>query len=225
MSVINKQFTINDCSIYTFYMNNKDDPLYPEAEERLATNGKMARYFCPDALKKYALRKGNKITEGCDKHLREKKRKAALNEVTSAMQQQLEALRRENNELKTDLNNLRGMTYEDGELLDYDDILCRAMKYKKKVGIYFLISDLEIIYIGQSINIHSRIGTHCREGFKSFDKVSYIECSENDLNRLETKYIYKFQPKHNITKQGKLCVPCGDTASLLHLSLKRGTAW
>lgn len=65
-------------------------------------------------------------------------------------------------------------------------------------GIYFLIKDNKIVYVGQSVNIFKRIKNHKRT--KDFDYYNYIllpEVSDNRLNDVEMKYIAAFSPKYN----------------------------
>ena len=62
-------------------------------------------------------------------------------------------------------------------------------------GIYFLISDGVVIYVGQSCDVHSRIVAHMRE--KAFDRVAFISCNPRHLNLLESLYIHLLQPPMN----------------------------
>jgi len=69
--------------------------------------------------------------------------------------------------------------------------------------IYCLIEDNEIVYVGKTINIQSRILTHKRGEFKNFDSFSIIaklpnEISDLELLKLEEKYIKLLKPKYNI---------------------------
>ncbi len=65
-------------------------------------------------------------------------------------------------------------------------------------GIYFLIHETKIVYIGQGIDIHVRISTHIQEDKKIFDEIRYIECAKENLNQLEKSMIVKYHPKYNI---------------------------
>lgn len=65
------------------------------------------------------------------------------------------------------------------------------------VGIYFLFQDQELVYVGQSFSIYSRIGTHCADREKVFNRVAIILCDVSELDALETQYIFKFKPKFN----------------------------
>ena len=67
----------------------------------------------------------------------------------------------------------------------------------------YLIEDNEIVYVGKTINIQSRILTHKRGEFKNFDSFSIIaklpnEISDLELLKLEEKYIKLLKPKYNI---------------------------
>ena len=76
-------------------------------------------------------------------------------------------------------------------------ILNRAVKFSPTSGIYFLIKDQEIVYVGKSVNIQTRLGVHLNEGAIDFDSYSFIECGQAEMNNLEMEYILRFQPRHN----------------------------
>ena len=59
-------------------------------------------------------------------------------------------------------------------------------------GVYFLIERNEVVYVGQSVNVFSRMREHCKS--KRFDSYSYISCPREDLNVLESLYIHVFRP-------------------------------
>lgn len=67
--------------------------------------------------------------------------------------------------------------------------------FRKIIGIYFLFNDNQLCYIGQSIDILSRICSHAKE--KVFTSYAFIECSENELNDIERAYIEKYTPELN----------------------------
>jgi len=66
-------------------------------------------------------------------------------------------------------------------------------------GIYFLCKNGKIQYIGQAVNVASRVITHITEGLKDFDSVFFITCSINRLTQLESSLIRYFQPELNKT--------------------------
>jgi excinuclease UvrABC nuclease subunit len=63
-------------------------------------------------------------------------------------------------------------------------------------GIYLLINNDEIIYIGKSLTPKQRVGIH-QYSNKKFDSYYIISCNEEELRDLEAKYIFKYHPKHN----------------------------
>lgn len=68
--------------------------------------------------------------------------------------------------------------------------------------IYFLVSGDEVIYVGQTLDLNRRAYQHSRpdltEGkVKSFDNISFIECSSFYANNVEAFYIAKFTPIFN----------------------------
>jgi hypothetical protein len=93
----------------------------------------------------------------------------------------------------------------DQPLLDEDAILLLAGVRRKRCGVYFLVNDDEIVYVGQSINIHQRIGEH--EKTKIFTTFTYVECSYEELNKIEARYIDMFKPKYNYNSLGRLVMP------------------
>jgi hypothetical protein len=83
--------------------------------------------------------------------------------------------------------------------MNEEDIIknSKEYKYSKNIcGIYFLIKDGKIVYVGQSVNILERIKTHYYS-LKEFNRFYYIECKKEELNKLEGEYIFKFFPIYN----------------------------
>jgi len=77
------------------------------------------------------------------------------------------------------------------------EILERAREYFTKCGIYFLIDHGDIVYVGQSVNVESRVATHAIEGTKEFSHYSFVPCEKQHLNNIEALYIKHFDPKYN----------------------------
>jgi hypothetical protein len=77
-------------------------------------------------------------------------------------------------------------------------ILGMAKSVKRTCGIYFLMHEREIVYVGQSVNCHARMGTHLNDDLKVFDSYFIIECPANRLDELEAKYIVQLRPKYNL---------------------------
>ena len=63
-----------------------------------------------------------------------------------------------------------------------------------KNGIYLLINDEEVVYVGQTKSGLRRIMQH---NDKVFNKYSFVETPLDELDYYEDIYIMKFQPKYN----------------------------
>lgn len=85
--------------------------------------------------------------------------------------------------------------------MDTKEIIDISVPYLKMQGTYFLIDQGEIVYIGQSRNVFSRLNVHRPGRFKMnfpFDSVSIIQVAHpDDLVSLEDYFILKFRPRHN----------------------------
>lgn len=82
-------------------------------------------------------------------------------------------------------------------LFEANEIVSRSFEIGRVTGIYFLIANGEVVYVGQSINVHARVASHMAE--KHFDRVAIVECSAPNLDELELLYIQKFKPSLNIS--------------------------
>lgn len=67
---------------------------------------------------------------------------------------------------------------------------------QKTPGIYFLVHEKVVVYVGQSVNVYGRAFTHTD---KVFDSVYYLPCPENELLKLESQWIAKLKPIYNMT--------------------------
>lgn len=67
------------------------------------------------------------------------------------------------------------------------------------VGVYFLIHNEEVVYVGQSHDIIARVRAHRNDYRKRklFDSVRYIECESERLDAMEYRCIELFKPKYN----------------------------
>ncbi len=64
-------------------------------------------------------------------------------------------------------------------------------------SIYFLFCGEELVYIGQSVSLSSRISTHRQEGYKAFDRVFYMPVEYERLDEVERREIIKHRPRYN----------------------------
>lgn len=70
----------------------------------------------------------------------------------------------------------------------------RLIEVQHTVGVYFLCDNDEVVYVGQSIDVGSRIRQHTD---KEFSRAFCLPCPEEDLNRVEAAFIALFKPKYN----------------------------
>ncbi len=65
-------------------------------------------------------------------------------------------------------------------------------------GVYLLMRDGEIVYVGQSGNVYSRIAKHMDTARFTFDAFSIFGCSDKDGRlKMEAELIHKYQPSEN----------------------------
>jgi hypothetical protein len=62
-------------------------------------------------------------------------------------------------------------------------------------GVYILYYGPHPMYVGQSINVFTRIKDH--RGDKAFDAVFFFPCPVEDLNKKEAFFIRKLRPLYN----------------------------
>jgi excinuclease UvrABC nuclease subunit len=74
------------------------------------------------------------------------------------------------------------------------DLLSASVARLPVCGVYFLFKENELIYIGKSTNIYTRLGGHKD---KKFDRVTAVECDEANLGAIEYALIAAYQPKLN----------------------------
>ena len=78
-------------------------------------------------------------------------------------------------------------------------------------GIYFLIKDHGIAYVGQSVHAASRVVSHSRE--KDFDAAYFLPVPRSELDRIEGALIRFFEPPLNgrMREGGKVTAPAERT--------------
>lgn len=77
-----------------------------------------------------------------------------------------------------------------------DEILLARMPANNMTGIYFLINNDKIRYVGQTVNIFHRLAQHKRND-KVFDSYAFIPCEKEQLNELEKTYLDLLMPEEN----------------------------
>lgn len=93
--------------------------------------------------------------------------------------------------------------------LTESEIVATANYHQHLCGIYFLVDGGHVVYVGQSVNVPARIGSHQKEGLKKFTRTAWIPCPSHCLDLLETIYIIAIRPKYNggENRDARLTVP------------------
>lgn len=74
--------------------------------------------------------------------------------------------------------------------------LCRHT-YDDNSCVYFLVEREEVVYVGQTNNLHVRIRQHRRENSKTFDYVAYVSMAADIAKATESALIRYLCPKYN----------------------------
>jgi len=85
-----------------------------------------------------------------------------------------------------------------------EQIVQNSLAWERHVGVYFLISEKKVVYVGQSVQVPSRVQAH---NDKKFDSVAVIRCNEDQLDRLESLYIHFLKPALNGSYNGAMAAP------------------
>lgn len=81
------------------------------------------------------------------------------------------------------------------EELSKMDGLKEVLDFERPSGVYFLINDGRVVYVGQTREIMLRLYTHRKQ--KDFDKVYMIEVPNQELDTVERKLIKVLDPPLN----------------------------
>ena len=71
----------------------------------------------------------------------------------------------------------------------------RVSPNSKKSGVYLLLKDNVVMYVGESGNIMQRLYSHKNKDY--WDKFAYVESNRKERVIAETLYIDKFKPRYN----------------------------
>lgn len=96
------------------------------------------------------------------------------------------------------------------DILTETEIVSRADRRIQLSGIYFLVKDGRIVYVGQAQDVDVRIAQHRKT--KDFDEFTYIQAMGDQLDLLESIYIHHFRPELNARRGGKIVAPLDPSA-------------
>jgi hypothetical protein len=84
----------------------------------------------------------------------------------------------------------------DGSTLTAEQIVAAAVPFRATPGVYFLVAQGEVVYVGQSVNVYARVQGHAAS--KKFDSWFYVPAELAELNDLERLYIEALAPPLNV---------------------------
>ena len=82
---------------------------------------------------------------------------------------------------------------------DIKELIYSTLGSEPVCGVYELFLDDELIYVGQSKQVQSRIMNHLRNKEIRFDSFNITECDKSELNDIEAEYIIERNPVRNKT--------------------------
>lgn len=80
--------------------------------------------------------------------------------------------------------------------INESEVRARAKPVIHSHYLYFLLDNLEIVYVGQTKCVESRVQQHLNVG-RVFDSYSSIDIYDQIPNEIEADYIVKFNPRDN----------------------------
>lgn len=115
-----------------------------------------------------------------------------LTKKIKELTEKLSALKREEECLSVSLPLLKKTLLREHEIVKN----CSPWDKVSEVlsGVYFLILNKKVVYVGQSKNILVRI---CAHKDKKFDSFAFLTCRENEMDIIESLYIHLLQPEQN----------------------------
>lgn len=79
------------------------------------------------------------------------------------------------------------------------DIISMSVPAERVSGIYFLIQNSEIVYIGKSVDAAGRLVSHIHGKKVKFDRLFFMRVATSKLDEVERHYISTFNPGLNRT--------------------------
>ena len=127
--------------------------------------------------------------------LEQKERAAAYMDARDSLKCEIKELEDKLNSLKRlELVNKTALTLTGRTLLREEEIVNAANTWELATGVYFLVDGNKVVYVGQSVNVYSRIAQHHS---KAFDSFAFIPCKKEILDSLESLYIHILRPPLN----------------------------
>jgi hypothetical protein len=162
------------------------------------------RDYWKDPVKKKARLEKMAHTRFLNKQIEMKRRSQQLSEFDE-LSRSIVRLKKQKDELEANIKQILPQTktiFEDACLTDITihnefEIIAASVPFKPMCGIYFLIKEKKVVYVGQSVNVPARVASHFHDKQKSFENVAIIECHPDQLDVWETLYIHLLRPEQN----------------------------
>lgn len=87
-------------------------------------------------------------------------------------------------------------------VIDRSDINVRLLQLHRRSFVYILCDKSEIIYIGRTRDLYTRLTTH--KMYRFFDEIILIEFNTEDVNKYEKILIKLFSPTYNVMYLNKI---------------------
>lgn len=137
-----------------------------------------------------------------------------LNADVDSLRSEIESLRHARDELRAVMALARHIgaageyfhEYKNKRLWSEKEVVEAAVPYTNFCGIYFLINNDRVIYIGQSVNVSARVSQHTTTN-KVFDKWLVLPCKKEHLDVMESLYIHLLRPPGNGCNHGAMIAP------------------
>lgn len=82
-------------------------------------------------------------------------------------------------------------------LLSVAALVARAEAAQQvRSGVYFLIRNHKVIYVGKTIHIDARVARHAQ--YRQFDSWTWLPCAVEDLEKVERAYLNALLPEGNL---------------------------
>ena len=91
-------------------------------------------------------------------------------------------------------------------MLDEATIVAASSAWRDLCGVYFIVVDGRVRYVGQARHVYARLAVHAREK-EPFERVTVIECSPSDLDVIESFYIHRLRPEWNAKRGDTMVAP------------------
>lgn len=171
-------------------------------------NGIISRLYRPIDLIIYAATTGLRIEPDAETRI------GILKAKEHSLIESIDALTNQINRLRCDDQNYRMVNFAASGIPEFlsmwaseREIIEHSHQIANNLcGVYFLIHQKKIVYVGQSVNVFARVNSH--RDTKEFDEFSCVVVPPQFLDVMESIYIHMLEPPLNKRYTGgQICAP------------------